>query len=107
MHKPVITEPLSDIPMFYIEYFTMYKVHVLVCVCTEIIHSPKLVDYLLVHTHKPYNNLHLTTETFIGFSFFQEPACDFISSTDFISLYVRNVVLRHTFINKATKCSYS
>ena len=25
----------------------------------EVIHLLKLVDYLLVHTHKPYNNLHL------------------------------------------------
>ena len=25
----------------------------------EIIHSLKLVDYLPVHTHKPYNSLHL------------------------------------------------
>ena len=29
----------------------------------EIIHSLKLVDYLPVHTHKPYNNLHIS----IGF----------------------------------------
>ena len=25
----------------------------------EIIHSLKLVDYPLVHTHKPYNNIHI------------------------------------------------
>ena len=28
------------------------------CVCTGDYHSPKLVDYLPIQTHKPYNNLH-------------------------------------------------
>ena len=28
----------------------------------EIIHSLKLVDYLPIYTHKPYNNLHLSNE---------------------------------------------
>ena len=30
----------------------------------EIIHSLKLVDYLpyIIHTHKPYNNIHIRTE---------------------------------------------
>ena len=59
---------LSDIQMFYIKYLTMYKLHMhagairkLLYGCAyerEIIHSLKLVDYLPVHTHKPYNNLH-------------------------------------------------
>ena len=63
-----ITAPLSDIPMFYIKYLTMHKVHIhvgairqLVYVCAyqrENIHSLKLVDYLPVYTHKPYNYLH-------------------------------------------------
>ena len=58
---------LSDIPMFYIKYLTMQKVHMhagakrqLLYGCAyvrEIIHSLKLVDYLPIHTHKPYNNL--------------------------------------------------
>ena len=56
--------------MFYIKYLTMYKVHVHagvmrkllygLCVCTGDSPLAKLVDYLPVHTHKPYNNLHLT-----------------------------------------------
>ena len=60
---------LSDIPMFYIQYLSMHKVHMhagtimqLLYGCAyvrEIIHSLKLVDYLSVHTHKPYNNLHV------------------------------------------------
>ena len=62
-----IIAPLSDIPMFYISILTMYKVHmhvgaIILYVCAyllEIIHSLKLVDYLSVHTHKPYNCLHL------------------------------------------------
>ena len=29
----------------------------------EIIHSLKLLDYLPVHTHKPYNNLHIKVIT--------------------------------------------
>ena len=55
--------------MFYINYLTMHKVHMYAgairqllygCVYVrEIIHSLKLVDYLPVHTHKPYDNLHL------------------------------------------------
>ena len=64
----VIIAPLSDIPMFHIKYLTMHKVHMhagairqLVYGCAyvrEIINWLKLVDYLPVHTHKPYNNLH-------------------------------------------------
>ena len=55
--------------MFYIKYITMHKVHMhagairhLLYGCAyvrEIIHSQKLVDHLPVHTHKPYNNLHM------------------------------------------------
>ena len=57
--------------MFHIRYITMQKVHnvmhagairQLLYGCAdvrEIIHSLKLADYLPVHTHKPYNNLHL------------------------------------------------
>ena len=62
---------LSDIRMFYSRYLTMHKVHMyagatrqLLYGCAyvrEIIYSLKFVDYLPVHTHKPYNNLHLTT----------------------------------------------
>ena len=62
--------PLSDIPMFYIKYLTMQRVHVhagairqLLHVAVrirEIIYSLKLVDYPPVHTQKPYNNLHLS-----------------------------------------------
>ena len=54
--------PLSDIPMFYIKYLTMHKVHMhagvirqLLYGCAyvrEIIHSLKLVDCLPVQTHK-------------------------------------------------------
>ena len=61
-----IITPLSDIPMFYMKYFTMNKVHMHAgairqllygsAYLREIIHSLKLVDYLPVHTHKPYNN---------------------------------------------------
>ena len=50
----IIIEPLSDIPMFYIKYLTMHKVHMhavsirqLLYGCAyvrEIIHSLKLVD---------------------------------------------------------------
>ena len=60
---------LSDIPLFYIEYPTMHKVHMHACAiqqllygCAyvrEIIYSLKLLDYPPLHTHKPYNNLHL------------------------------------------------
>ena len=62
--------PLRDIPMFYIKYLTMHKVHMhagairqLEHGCAhlrEIIHSLKLVDYPPVHTHNPYNNLHMS-----------------------------------------------
>ena len=57
--------------MFHIRYLTMYKVHNAMHAgairkllygfahVRGIIHSLKLVDYLPVHTHKPYNNLHL------------------------------------------------
>ena len=55
--------------MFYIKYLTMHKVHMhagairqLLYGCVyvrEIILSLKLVDYPPVHTHKPYNNLHI------------------------------------------------
>ena len=55
--------------MFFINYLTMYKVHMhagaiikLLYGCAyvrEINHSLKLVDYLPVHTHEPYNNLNL------------------------------------------------
>ena len=55
--------------MFYIKYLAMLKVHMhageirkLLYGCVylrKIIHSLKLVDYILVHTHKPYNNLHI------------------------------------------------
>ena len=65
----MLIAPLSNIPMFYIKYLTMHKVHMhagairqLVYGCVyvrEIIHSLKLMDYPPVHTHKPYNNLHL------------------------------------------------
>ena len=58
-----VIAPLSDIPMFYIKYLTMHKVHMhagaimqLLYVCAyarEIIHSLKLVDYPPVHTHIP------------------------------------------------------
>ena len=61
--------PLSHLPMFYIKYLTMHKVHMhagairqLLYGCAyerEIIHSLKLVDYLPIHTHKPENKLHL------------------------------------------------
>ena len=64
-----IIATLSDIPVFYIKYLTMHKVHMhagairqLLYGCAyvrDIIHSLKLVDYPAVHTHKPYNNLHL------------------------------------------------
>ena len=66
----VLIAPLSDIPIFYIKYLTFHKVHMhagairqLLHGCAyvrEIIHSLKLVAYPPVHTHKPYNNLHLT-----------------------------------------------
>ena len=55
--------------MFYIKYLTMYKVHMhggatrqLLHGCAyvrEIIHELKLVDYLPVLTHIPYNNLYI------------------------------------------------
>ena len=53
----------------YIKYLTIYKMQMHAsaigkvlygCVYVrEIIHLLKLVAYLPVHTHKPYNNLHL------------------------------------------------
>ena len=56
-----IIASLSDIPIFYINYLSMYKVHMhagairkLLYGCAygrEIIHSLKLVDYLPVYTH--------------------------------------------------------
>ena len=62
----LLIAPLSDSSMFYIKYLTMHKVHMhagaisqLLYGCVyvrEIIHSLKLVDYLSVHTHKPYYN---------------------------------------------------
>ena len=61
-----LTAPLSGIPMFHIKYLTMQKVHMHVgairqflygcAYVREIVHSLKLVDYLPVRTHKPYNN---------------------------------------------------
>ena len=55
--------------MFYVKYLTMYKVHMhagdiikLLYGCAyvrEIIHLLKLMDYLPIHMHKPYNNLHV------------------------------------------------
>ena len=55
--------------MLYIKYLTIHKVHMhtvairqLLYGCAyvrEIIHPLKLVYYPPVHTHKPYNNLHL------------------------------------------------
>ena len=61
--------PLSDIQMFYIKYLTIHKMHMhagairqISYSCAyvrEIINSTKLMDYHPVHTHKPYNNLHL------------------------------------------------
>ena len=60
-----IIAPLSDIPLFYIKYLTMHKVHMhavairqLLYGCAyvrEIINSLKLVDYLPVHTNKPHD----------------------------------------------------
>ena len=58
--------PLGDISSFYFKYLTMHKVHMhagairqLLYGCVyvrEIIHSLKIVNYLPLHTHKPYNN---------------------------------------------------
>ena len=63
----LLLHPLSYIPMFYIKYLTMCKVHMhagairkLLYGCVyvqEIIHLQKLADYLPLHTHKPYNRL--------------------------------------------------
>ena len=60
----LLIAPLSDISMFYFKYLTTHKVHMhagairqLLYGCVyvrEIIHSLKLMDYLPVHTHKPY-----------------------------------------------------
>ena len=63
-----VSEALSNISMFYIKYRNAQSAHA--CWCNkavnvwyayirEIIHPLKLVDYLPVHTHKSYNNLHL------------------------------------------------
>ena len=70
MSVKMIIAPLNDIPMFYIKYLTMYKVHMhagairqLLYGCMyvrEIIYLLKLMNYPLVHMHKPYNNLHLS-----------------------------------------------
>ena len=56
--------PLSDIPMLYTKYLTLYKVQMragairkLIYGCTfvrVIIHELKLVDYLPVHTHSTH-----------------------------------------------------
>ena len=58
--------------MFYIKYLTMHKEHMRsgairqllygYAYVLEIIHSLKLMDYPPVHTHKPYNNLHLIAD---------------------------------------------
>ena len=57
--------------MLYIKSLTMYKVHMHYgtygCAYVwEIIHSLKLMDYLPIHTHKPYNNLHLQNLLFLA-----------------------------------------
>ena len=69
---------LSDIPMFYIIYLTMHKVHMHAgairqplygCAYVwEIFHSLKLVDHPPIHTctPKPYNNLHLSYDAVSG-----------------------------------------
>ena len=58
-----IIAPLSDSLMFYVKYLTMHMhagtIRQLLYGCVyvrEIIHSLKLVDYLPVQTHKPYNS---------------------------------------------------
>ena len=66
----LIIAPLSDIRIFYIRYLKMLIMHLHASAIRQllygsahvrkIIHSLKLVDYLHVHTHKPYNNLHLS-----------------------------------------------
>ena len=71
LRKKRLIAPLSDIRMVYIRYLTMHKVHMhagaikqLLYGCAhvqEVIHSLKLVDYLPLHTHTPYNNLHILT----------------------------------------------
>ena len=52
--------------MFYNKYLTMYKVHMhagairkLLCSGDNPLAKARVVDYLPVHTHKPYTNLHL------------------------------------------------
>ena len=65
----IFITPLSDIQIFYIKYLTVYNVHIhagakrkLLYVCAyvrEIIHPLKLADYLPIHMHKSYNNLHI------------------------------------------------
>ena len=61
--------------MIYIKCLTIHKVKMhtgairkllyVVCVCTGDNNSLKLVGYLPVHTHKPYNNLHFFIYSFI------------------------------------------
>ena len=78
--------------MFFIRYLTMHKVHMhagairrVLYGCTyvrEIIHSLKIVDYLPVHTHKPYNNLHLM------FSVLSRQIRSFYMLSDNVSLIV-------------------
>ena len=68
--------------MFYIKYLTMHKVCMhagairqLLYGCAfvrEIIHSLKLVDYLPVHTHKPYNSLHVNDMLLPGDPIFEK-----------------------------------
>ena len=66
MFYPLIIAPFIDIPMFNIKYLAMHKVQMQAGVISKllygfasvqaIIHSLKLAEYLLVQTHKPYNN---------------------------------------------------
>ena len=55
----ILIAPLNDISMFYIK-----KVHMLTGAIRKLLYgcayvlSLELVDYLPVHTHKPYNNLY-------------------------------------------------
>ena len=62
--------------MFNVNYLAMHKVQMHteaiskllygVASVQAIIHSLKLVDYLPVHTHKPYNNLHLKLQGLVN-----------------------------------------
>ena len=49
--------------MFYIKYLTMHKVHIHAGAIMQLLYGCayvlKLVDYPPVHTHGPYNNLHM------------------------------------------------